>query len=420
VPNSAKKILYVPLEYAKWQSAKHWAYPAGLGLEEGFGGHGAECFILPGLIRQPFFAPETFLDHARRLCAGRRFDMVVLTLPHIKYNADFLAWLSEVAPMRVGYFVESMEPYCGTAGKPASGRKRRLTQRALPYLTHALVWDEGDAAYLTGRGIPTMWCPTIIPERFVKTRQPASDASAALFFGAVYGERARYLDHPALTGLLKRPERSLEHETEYPQIFDALNAEVMLHLAAEDNRNPKLIARRIKRRLWWFARRPFGGRKDPSPGTTESQLESCAGHGIDGLLAGYLERLRECRLKNFELWLETLAQGLAVVNLPQAGFGYAGRVVESMAVGRPVLAHRVPNRPQTNEFFESGREILLYESPEELADQIRLLQKDAGLRDRLVKEARRKLLQLHTSEKRVGQLFRWLETGEQPVYVKRA
>jgi glycosyltransferase involved in cell wall biosynthesis len=108
-----------------------------------------------------------------------------------------------------------------------------------------------------------------------------------------------------------------------------------------------------------------------------------------------------------------------VVNLPQAGFGYAGRVVESMAVGRPVLAYRVPNRPQTSELFEDGREILLYASPEELAGQIRRLQSDAGLRDRLVKEARRKLLQLHTSEKRVGQLFRWLEAGELPEYVKR-
>ena len=413
------KVLYVPLEFTKWQSALHWAYPAGLGFEEGFVGCGVDCFVLPALVRQPFFAPESFLDHARRICADMRFDLAILTLPHIDYDASFLDWLTDVAPVRVGYFVESMEPYWGVNGNSASPRKRKKTAAALPYLTHALVWDEGDTDHLIQRGIPTLWCPTVVPERFVWTRLTPATVSAALFFGAVYGERAIYLNHPALSGLLVRPERSLEQETECPQTFDALNAEVMRRLAAEDVWSPTLMARRFRRRLWWFVRRPFRGRSDPRPRDIAPQIDSSFGGGISRLLAGYLERLRSHRLRNFELWLETLARGLAVVNLPQAGSGYAGRVVETMAVGRPVLAHRVANRPQTNELFTAGREILLYRSPEELAEQIRLLQQDAGLRERLVKAAQHKVLQLHTTEKRGAQFLRWLETGESPGYITR-
>jgi len=410
-----KKILYVPLEFSTWKMAQYWSYPEGPGLEEGFSGSGVKCFVLPGLIRTQYYAPETFLDHARRLCANMQFDVVWLTIPHVGYDSSFLEWLTEVAPVRVGYFVESMEPYWGANPAEASKRKRKRALAALPYLTHGLVWDEADIAGLNARGIPAMWCPVHVPERFVKTRPAGGSSSTALFFGAAYGERIRYLNDPVLSGLLVRPDHSLEHETQYPQIFDALNIEVMRQLATQDVWNPQLMVRRLKRRLWWFLRRPLKNwRKEKIPDGIPRQLESLSGQDIRKLLAGYLEQFRTCRHKNFELWLDTIAQGFAMVNLPQVGFGYGPRVVETMAVGRPVLAHRVPNRPRVEELFQNGHEILLYDNPEELAGQIRRLQKDSGLRDRLVNQAQHKLLQFHTTERRVGQALRWLESGQAP------
>jgi hypothetical protein len=412
------KILYVPLEYAKWEKAQYWSYPEGLGLEEGFAGCNAECFVLPGLIQQHYYAPESFLDHARRLCAGTRFDAVWLTIPHVGYDPGFLEWVAKMAPVRVGYFVERMGRYWSANPQESSRYKRKMALASLPYLTHALAWDEADLAVLKARGIPAMWCPVHVPERFVKTKPAGTSSSVALFFGAVYGERVRYLNDPALSGLLLRPDHSLEHETQYPQIFDALNIEVMRHLAAQDVWNPRLLAQRLKRRLWRFLRRPFKRGKEKIPDGVPPQLESLANQGVERLLTGYMERFRESRLKNFGLWLDTIAQGFAMVNLPQAGFGYGPRVVESMAVGRPVLAHRVPNRPQMEDLFQNEREILLYDNPEGLAAQIRHLQKDPGLRDRLVNQAQRKLLQAHTTERRVSQALRWLESGQVPDFYR--
>jgi hypothetical protein len=224
-----------------------------------------------------------------------------------------------------------------------------------------------------------------------------------------------------LSGLLVRPHHSLEHETQYPQMFDALNIELMRQLAAQDVWNPELMAKRLKRRSWWLMRRPAKNwRRDKIPDGIAPQLESFAGQDIGRLLAGYMERFRACRRKNFELWLDTIAQGFAMVNLPQAGFGYGPRVVETMAVGRPVLAHRVPKRPQMEELFQNGRELLLYDNPEELAGQIRRLQNDSDLRERLMNQAQLKLLQFHTTEKRVGQALRWVETGQPPDFHRAA
>jgi hypothetical protein len=412
------KILYVPLEYATWKVAQYWSYPEGLGLEEGFAGCSVECFVLPGLIRTQYYAPESFLDHARRLCANTRFDAVFLTVPHVGYDSNFLDWVKEAAPVRVGYFVERMEPYWNANPTEASKRKRKSALATLPYLTHGLVWDEADITSLKARGIPAMWCPVHVPERFVKTRPAASSSQIAQFFGAAYGERLRYLNDPALSGLLVRPPHSLEHETQYPQMFDALNIAVMRQLAAQNVWNPRLMAQRWKRRLWWFLRRPSKNwRRAKIPAGIAPQLESPVGQDIGRLLAGYLERFRACRHKNFELWLDTIAQGFAMVNLPQVGCAYGGRVVEAMAAGRPVLAHRVPNRPQMENLFQDGLEILLYDNPEELAAQIRRLQNDSALCDRLVEKAQRKLLDFHTTEKRVSQALHWLESGEQTAYV---
>jgi spore maturation protein CgeB len=102
------------------------------------------------------------------------------------------------------------------------------------------------------------------------------------------------------------------------------------------------------------------------------------------------------------------------VNLPQFGWGYSGRVFETMAAGVPAIAHRIPNRPRAAELFEENREILLYSTPAELAEQIRRLQTDRHFRRELTSRARRTTLDHHTTGHRVAQCLDWIQTGRQP------
>jgi len=406
------RVLYVPLEFLTWQRAQYWSYPVGLGLEEGFKAAGIECFTLPALCLTSYYSPETWLDHARWLCHNRQFDLVWLTVPHARYDRRLLRWLAELAPVRVGYFVESMDPFWGARQPGFSQRKRRWAQASLPYLTHAVVWDEADVASLEQRGIPALWWPGHVPAQFIHTARPANVNPAALFFGAVYGERARYLDHPILSKLLVRPSHSLEHDTRYPQLFDELNGEIRQRLALSHRWDLHLLRSRLERKIWWWLRHPFRTTEEAHRRGGPQRLGTPQQGADSVLLESYLDQLRLCRRKCFQLWLDTLAQGLAIVNLPQSGSGRSGRVFEAMAVGRPVLVHRAPNRPQADELFEPGREILMFESPEELAGQIRLLQRDPDRCQQLAGQARQKLLQFHTTEHRVHQFVQWMTTGE--------
>jgi glycosyltransferase involved in cell wall biosynthesis len=113
-----------------------------------------------------------------------------------------------------------------------------------------------------------------------------------------------------------------------------------------------------------------------------------------------------------------MQRGSAVVNLPANVKAYAGRVVEAMAAGRPVISWEVPHRPRTRALFEDGEEILLYprSEPAQLADHIRRILSEPEFSARVVENARRKVRQFHTVEHRVGQFLEWISTGTEPVY----
>ena len=49
----------------------------------------------------------------------------------------------------------------------------------------------------------------------------------------------------------------------------------------------------------------------------------------------YIDSLRVIRRECFAIWLKGLSMGVAIVNLPQFGKGYASRVLEGMAAGTP-------------------------------------------------------------------------------------
>src|SRR5262249_13529020 len=136
------------------------------------------------------------------------------------------------------------------------------------------------------------------------------------------------------------------------------------------------------------------------------------------VLASYLSRLRALRRRCFERWMQTLQTGRAVVNLPHFVKTYAGRVVEGMAAGRPVISWEIPDRPRNRALFENGSEVLLFakDDPSQLVDQIRRVLNDDTLSRKLIVNARRKLRRFHTLEFRVQQILEWLDHDRTPCY----
>jgi tetratricopeptide (TPR) repeat protein len=103
--------------------------------------------------------------------------------------------------------------------------------------------------------------------------------------------------------------------------------------------------------------------------------------------------------------------------LPSIFKSYAGRVVESMAAGRPVISWKPP-RKRTQALFTPGKEILWFDrdKPEQLAEQIRWLQANSEQAKEIAENAQRKVLRYHTAEIRVRQILDWIEYGTEPDY----
>ncbi len=74
----------------------------------------------------------------------------------------------------------------------------------------------------------------------------------------------------------------------------------------------------------------------------------------------YLQALRNIRLQAFSVYLDSMAEGSAVINFPSFGKIYTGRVYEGMAAGRPVITVQLEDRPLLESLFEDGKDILLY------------------------------------------------------------
>lgn len=369
-------ILNLALEFPTWPKARHWSYAEQLGMEEGFQANEVEYFTLPALWGRPASGPNSWLRYAQELCSGRRFDQVWVEVIHSELDEAFLEWLAAQAPVRVGFLPESLEYDAReVADFPFLKMRPPLVAKRLRYLTHAMAFDEMDAARLNTSGpVPAMWWPAAVPEGFICRQIPAGGRASAVFCGALYGERQTWLNRSDLQGLLERLPPP-EDGTPYPKLFDELHhwADVLLR----------------------------SGRK-----------------ADEQALTTYLDGLRRLRRELFSLWLQGLQSGSAVVNLPHLVKSYAGRVVEAMAAGRPVISWEIPGRLRNRALFEDGREIILFSrnDPASLADRLERLRGDADLGRKIAGNARDKILQYHTAEKRVEQILDWIEAGALPDY----
>lgn len=361
-------MLLLLLEFSTWKAAKHWAYTAQLGLEEGLQANGVEYLSLA----TPCFG------RAREICSGQKFDQVWVEIVHNDNpRGEWFDWVASLAPIRIGMIAESLnydsEDYL--INPVFATRKARVKER-FKYLTHVLVSDEKDADEINAEGeVHAFWWPQAVPRRFVFSRPSVPKVKTASFCGAVYGNRGKWLNHVRLQQLLTY-QQSPEARTVLPLLFDQINRNVQ----------------RYMRRRW---------------------LPGCG-----GINRFYLNLLRQVRRRCFSLWLEGLCSASAVVNLPHLVKAYPGRVVEGMAAGRPVISWEIPDRPRNKALFQDAKEIFLYskDDPGQLAELIARLLRDSTLATTTAENARKRVLAFHTMEVRVRQILDWIETDVEPVY----
>ncbi len=335
-------ILYLPLEFASWHSAKKMSYPLSVGMLEGLEGNGEECLTLPVLYHEGID-----FKLIKSIVGDRKFSQIWLEVVHSKLQPELLEWLTDVAPIRVGFVVESLTILPDEFENNREGTQRRVDnlEQKLPYLTHMLVTDDRD---IDKFDIPTMLCVASVPDRLVQT--PAPTSGNCVFYGTPYGERAEWIE----------------------QLGDIVTV------------NP------------------------PSPdssATITSRHEMIFGNVLFAEYADFFGSWYEARRNAYEVWMWHLnsMEGCAIINLPHRTNVLSSRVIEGMAAGKPVISPRMHNN--IDYLFKEGKEILLYDTIDELKGHINTMSLSRVDRDSIAKNARFAVLRDHTVEQRVAQII---------------
>ena len=374
--NARSKALLIQLEFPTWETARPWTYSANFAVQEGLTENGVECVTIPIIAQTPCSSPASWVSHAKKFLAGKRFDQVWLWLVHTPLDTATLEWVADLAPIRIGILMESLsydaEDY---AWAPQLKMRQAQLETQLPYLTHVLAPDEQDATDLTARGpVKALWWPPMVPERFITIPAIPPIQSQAVFHGTPYGRRHTWINHPALHNRLNFA-KPVQPPTQYQQLFDQLQ-----HTADQ------------------FLR--------------QSQAAT------DVETAEYVQTLKKVRLGEFTEWMRHLPQWPAIVNLPSLAKFYGGRVFEGMAAGRPVISWNIPGHQGNRRLFQDGHDILLFEPKDSagLVRQIDRVLQDRPFAESLVRNAQDKVRHYHTAERRIQQTLEWLESGKAPDY----
>jgi len=363
------RILFLQAEIPRWSQANSYPYYAHFALMEALQDAGIEVVMVT----------TTWYSHLQDICMGQSFDQIWINdMSHFADLKISLKEVAELAPIRVGFVIESLE-YHPEEYKQFSwlADRRSKMDAQFEYLTHVVAMDEQDVVNINRRfNLPTMWLPCSMPERFICEESPAPSHNMAFFSGTVYGERKKYLADSRLKDLLARSNlKSADYF--YGLQFDMLPSHRFGF--------PTLIK--------------------------QSFFPTSLIYPI------YLNMLRHIRQKAFRSWQQSVLQkGAAVVNLPSLVKAHSGRVIEGIAADRPVISWQPPNRPYNEALLKNEEEILLYSTLEELVIQIERVLSDSDFRQQIAGNARRKVKKFHTSEKRVEQILDWLVSGDAPTY----
>lgn len=369
------KILLLNAEFSTYEASCRASYACNFGLEDAFLALGIEVVTVP-IFSIHEAQPVRWDSRMEEICAGHTFDQVWFEVCHSHFDEALIARFRELAPVRVGVIWEVLR--IGSYEKATSPfHVRRKDQNFLskvPLATHLIAVDACDVEDIENLlGIPTYWTsPAFVNRDCIKDEDPAPRINKALFYGTLYGHRKSWLEHPQLQPLLHRPD-SPEWSTSVPRLYDQLIRSATAESAAKT-----------------FSVESF---------------------------TSTVRQMKKLRRLGFELWLEGLQQGLAVVNLPQIGAtAYAGRVVESMAAGRIAITCEIANRPRNRALFKEGLEIFHYpiNSPGRLAEIIRLLQNDSDYRRETGLRAKQAIRERHTTEQFVAGVLKAIAGGERP------
>ncbi len=368
------RILLLQLEFPSWKQARAWTYPACFGVAEGLRASGVDCVTLP-LIADAPYSSANWLAHMKRMVRGQRFDQVWVWLVHAPLDEAILQWLSELAPIRVGIIMESLQySEDDYAWAPHLRARQGLVEQQVRALTHVLVPDECDVEPTTAHtGVPALWWPPMVPERFLSIPSKPAAHRVGVFHGVPYGPREQWLHHPTLKSCLTfAPSLA---PTMFQQLFDRLQLSAI------------------------------------------QRLSTPAGMPAEEL-AHYTKMLQEVREGEFREWMSQLPQWAAIVNLPSLAKFFGGRVFEGIAAGRPVVSYAVPEHPMNNRLFVEGEEILYFSPsrPESLAEVLDRLLTDDSWSQRVAQKAQHTLRAFHTSERRLADTLAWIELGTKPVY----
>ena len=340
-------ILHLPLEFNGFFSAKRLSYTTGIGLVEGFEANGINHLTVPVM-----YNTQLWLHKLKELVGDRKFDQVWFEVVHSVIPEDTLEWLASLAPIRVGLIIENMDITPEEYEINSLGTQRRVDNfnQKLPYLTHAMVVNVNDVANFD---IPAMYCAVSIPERSIRTSNSTSDK--AIFYGTLYGQRSEWAEKLAHCLNVNPP--SSEDDGNLPRLFEQLFATLEYSIDSYS----------IFYNSWHYIR-----------------------HDLYFSWISHLHNISSC----------------AMINLPHHTQLLPGRVIESMAAGKPVISPLMNN--VVDDFFVDGKEILYYKDIDDLTKCINKLQVDPDLRFSLAEAARINILVNHTTEKRVAEMLSFI------------
>ena len=216
-------ILFVQHELFTWQRAKMWGYTWHLGLEEGFRANQVEFTTLI----------TSWMPFAKEICAGKRYDQVWINdITHAfepggcgghQLHEKDLEWLAGLAPVRLGFLMESLE-YTPEehASNPGLAYARTVLEKTGRYMTHIMTPDEKDFPFIRAlHAKPVVVMYLSDPRTIHSQKHYGPPQLKPVFRGTAYGERARWLELPEVKDLINN-EPSADNFSNLPGLFDNL------------------------------------------------------------------------------------------------------------------------------------------------------------------------------------------------------
>jgi hypothetical protein len=354
-------ILYIPLEFPKYFSAKKMTYPVGVGLAEGFVGK-VDFTVVPS-----FYNSGLWLEYLHQITMGQEYNQVWFEVVHSKIHLEILNYIKSLAEVRVGFVIESLTIHPDEYVNNPEGTKQREEnlKEKLPYMTHAVVTDERDLAYFK---IPAMLGIASVPESVIdpNVNVNSSRTDKVMFYGTPYGERSSWVEKLG-DRISINPQGNLEEQTGLGQKY-----QLIVDDAFNNMRGKEAI--------------PVGYYKT------------------------FCDNWMTTRKQMYANWMNILwgIESYGVLNLPHRTNVLSSRVVESMAAGKVVFSPRMYNG--VDFLFNNGENILYYESIEELLDLMDSI--DQVDKHMIAQNAVNTVLESFTTEKLVQRVLKFVRENK--------